>query len=208
MKGFRTTENDIQIEKESTEHKKQFETEFNRYFFTKRYADAFDLCIQNLSDTYLDKNFVRSKAFLATEKLTNCIELSDKSHINRDWVIDVLINSGNRNMKVNANNIKIGSAEIFIAENDKIRINAGCRIHPAYITLLSLVITYAYAFVFVGMIQIVMVGTGDPVCGIFPIPIGIFLFLFIVDKWIRFCKKFRHHIRTIATAIVKEYYKD
>lgn len=211
MKGFRTTENDIQIEKESIERKKQFATEFNRYFFTKRYIDAFDLCIQKLSDTYIDKNFVRSKAVLATEKLTNCIEITNKSRINKDWIIDVLINSGNRNMNVNANNIKTGSAEIFITENDKIRIKAWSRIHPAYITLLSLVIAFA-CIMLVGMIWCGigydLLGMHDSECAILSIPIGLCLFCFIMTKLIRFCLKFRHHIRTIATAIVEEYYNN
>lgn len=198
MKGFKTTEDNTQ----AIERKKQFETEFNRFYFTKRYVEAFDLCIKNLSDTdTYNKSFIRNKAMFVIKKLTNRIELSDKSRINKDWIIDVLIDSGNRNMNVNANNIKTGSAEIFITENDKIRIKAWSRIHPAYITLLSLVIAFA-------CIILIPIGYELGIHEILSIPICLCLFCFIMTKLIRFYLKFRHHVRTIATAIVEEYYNN
>lgn len=107
MKGFRTTEDDIKIKENAIEHKKQFEVEFNRFYCTKRYVEAFDLCVQHLSDIE-NKDFVKSKSKLAIEKLTDHIVLSDISRVDKDWVIDILIQLGHRHLTIKDDTIKIG----------------------------------------------------------------------------------------------------
>ena len=204
MKGFKTTEDNTQ----AIERKKQFETEFNRFYFTKRYVEAFDLCIKNLSDTdTYNKSFIRNKAMFVIKKLTNRIELSDKSRINTDWVIDALINQDNSKMAVDANNIKLGNTAILITENDKIKISGKQRIHPAFSILLSLVIAFGCACLCAIICNLCKdLGFEGEVGGVLGFLICVPTFLFIMTKLIRFCLKFRHHIRTIATAILDEYY--
>ena len=201
MKGFKTTEDNTQ----AIERKKQFETEFNRFYFTKRYVEAFDLCIKNLSDTdTYNKSFIRNKAMFVIKKLTNRIELSDKSRINTDWVIDALINQDNSKMAVNANNIKLGNTAILITENDKIKISGKQRIHPAFSILLSLVIAFGCVFLS-GIICCLCedLGFEGEVGGVLSFLICVPTFLFIM---IKIHLSFRHRIRNIATAILEEYY--
>ena len=121
MKGFRTTEDDIKIKENAIEHKKQFEVEFNRFYCTKRYVEAFDLCVQHLSDIE-NKDFVKSKSKLAIEKLTDRIVLSDTSRINQDWVTDTLVNLGKKNMKIQDCSISVGISKFSIENNEKINI--------------------------------------------------------------------------------------
>ena len=196
MKGFKTTEDNTQ----AIERKKQFETEFNRFYFTKRYVEAFDLCIKNLSDTdTYNKSFVRNKAMFVIKKLTNRIELSDKSRINTDWVIDALINQDNSKMAVNANNIKLGNTAILITENDKIKISGKQRIHPAFSILLSLVIAFGCA----SLCSIIChlcedLGFEGEVGGVLSFLICVPTFLFIM---IKIHLSFRHRIRNIRRVL-------
>ena len=117
------------------------------------------------------------------KKLTNRIELSDKSRINTDWVIDALINQDNSKMAVNANNIKLGNTAILITENDKIKISGKQRIHPAFSILLSLVIAFG-CFCLSGIICCLCedLGFEGEVGGVLSFLICVPTFLFIMIK--------------------------
>lgn len=150
MIGFRTTSDDINRDIELEEHRKQFTVEFNRYYFTKQYEKAFDLCINNMAEQG-NRKFVYTKAMLAIEKLTNRIELSDVSRINQDWVIDTLVNNGHKNMKVNGDEIKVGITKISVTVGNKVEIKGRTVISiliSIFIVLITLLVAvYITAFI-------------------------------------------------------------
>lgn len=150
MKGFFTTDDELNKNNRLEEKRKQFMVEFNRYYFTKQYEKAFDFCINSMADEE-NKHFVYTKAMLAIEKLTNRIELSDVSRINQDWVIDTLVNNGHKNMKVNGDEIKVGITKISVTVGNKVEIKGRTVISiltSIFIVLITLLVAvYITAFI-------------------------------------------------------------
>ena len=91
MIGFRTTDEDIKINEIAIERKKQFVTEFNRYYVTKQYSAAFLLCINNIG-TPLLKDVAYDNAKKVIPMLKNTIQVPE--NINMDFIIDVLMSNG------------------------------------------------------------------------------------------------------------------
>jgi hypothetical protein len=147
MKGFKTTEEECNRNNRIEENRKQFMVEFNRYYFTKRYEKVFDFCINNIADEEI-RHVVYTKAMLAIEKLTNRIELSDKSRINKDWMIDALVNYGHKNMKLNGDDIIVWSSKISVTSNNQVKIEG----HPlnSSISLFFISIFMLFSCFFIG----------------------------------------------------------
>ena len=201
MKGFRTTEEDIKIKENVIELKKQFEVEFNRYYCTKRYTEAFNLCVQNLSDTE-NKDFVKSKSKLAIEKLTNRIVLSDTSRINQDWVTDTLVNLGKKNMKIQDCSISVGISKISIENNEKINI-----VGRTNVWVVILVVYSCLFWIFIGVGAVLTgyeAGYWDAFGNI--ILISLNSLISIILPVVLITRRKRELIQTIAVAIVEEYY--
>ena len=142
MKGFKTTEDNTQIDRDAIERQTRFETEFNKLYCTKQYIEAFDLCISNMHDTN-NRSLVKDKAMLTVRKLTNRIELSDKSYINQDWVMNILIKRyGINSIELKNNQIKYGTSMIHIANKEKICIESSSNISSMLIWCLFLCPTF------------------------------------------------------------------
>lgn len=129
MKGFRTTEEDIKIKEKAIEQKKQFEVEFNRYYATQRYEEAFAVCLKYKN--YTDCNsLITNKAKYVIPKLKNRIQIPSSIQISYDWLIDQLVLAGYNNMKFDGTSLKWRNSTIKLSFVDNItRITSKCRIN-------------------------------------------------------------------------------
>lgn len=212
MKGFRTTDEDIKINEIAIELKKQFETEFNRYYCTKRYVKAFDLCIlciNNMAE-HGNRKYVYANAMLAIEKLTNRIEMTDKSKINQDKVIDALIQFGHKNMRVNENEIKVGQSKLSVIIGNKFEIEGKSNISKFTSILIVCIILFLGIFTAVcsSYFMEYILGFRDGTCFI----LGFILAFFVICGclyffYTKFITQHKTYIREIATSILYEYNK-
>ncbi len=106
-----------------------FNTEFNRYYATQRYEEAFVICLQYMNDAD-DKATIIEKAGLVIPKLKNRILLPATVSVSYDWLIDQLVLNGYNNMKYDGTTIKWKSSTVKLSiNNSRTRITSKCRIN-------------------------------------------------------------------------------
>ena len=206
MKGFKTTEEECNRNNRIEENRKQFMVEFNRYYFTKRYEKAFDFCINNIADEEI-RHVVYTKAMLAIEKLTNRIELSDKSRINKDWVIDALVNYGHKNMKLNGDEIKTANSRISVASKNIVKIEGQTSLKGGIIVLLYMLVMIASFFIACGISYYFhyRLKLADDSNAILTSCLVISFYIITMYKLISMQFEFRKLIRKLAASILYEY---
>ena len=107
----------------------EFNTEFNRYYATQRYEDAFAICLKYINNID-DKTVVLEKANPVIHKLKNRILLPSSVVISYDWLIDQLVLKGYDKMKYNGNSLKWQKSLILINQQSKaLEIICKCRVH-------------------------------------------------------------------------------
>ena len=147
MKGFRTTDEDIKINEIAIERKKQFETEFNRYYATQRYEEAFAVCLRYICKAE-DKTEIVEKANIVIPKLKNRIQIPSSIPISYDWLIDQLVLAGYNNMKFDGTIIKWKSSTIKLSKNDNTtRITTKCRINIFFRVVIFIALTFITGFI-------------------------------------------------------------
>lgn len=206
MKGFKTTEEECNRNNRIEEKRKQFAVEFNRYYFTKRYENAFDFCINNIADEEI-RHVVYTKAMLAIEKLTNRIDLSDKSRINKDWVIDALVNYGHKNMKLNGDEIQIGLSVISVTNNNQVKIKGHSLKHPALAFLVAILMLFSCFSLGVVIFELFyyFFTLNKDLSAILTCLIVISWYVIIMYKVISMQFEYRKLIRKLATSILNHY---
>lgn len=75
------------LQQDNSRRLNEFKTEFNRYYATRRYVDAFALCLNNINSVD-DKTVVLDNANSVIHKLKNCIQLPYSWSISYDWLIN------------------------------------------------------------------------------------------------------------------------
>lgn len=206
MKGFFTTDDELNKNNRLKEKGKQFVVEFNRYYFTKQYEKAFDLCINNMADEE-NRHIVYAKAQLAIEKLTNRIELSDKSRINKDWVIDALVNYGHKNMKLNGDEIKTANSRISVASKNIVKIEGQTSLKGGIIVLLYMLVMIASFFIACGISYYFhyRLKLAEDSNAILTSCLVISFYIITMYKLISMQFEFRKLIRKLAASILYEY---
>lgn len=107
----------------------EFNTEFNRYYATQRYEDAFAICLKYINNID-DKTVVLEKANLVINKMKNRILLPSSAAISYDWLIDQLVLKGYDKMKYDENSLKWKKSRILIKQQSKaLEIICKCRVH-------------------------------------------------------------------------------
>lgn len=107
----------------------EFNTEFNRYYATQRYEDAFAICLKYINNID-DKTVVLEKANLVIHKLKNRILLPSSAAISYDWLIEQLVLKGYDKMKYDGNSLKWKKSRILIKQQSKaLEIICKCRAH-------------------------------------------------------------------------------
>lgn len=107
----------------------EFNTEFNRYYATQRYEDAFAICLKYINNID-DKTVVLEKANLVIHKLKNRILLPSSAAISYDWLIDQLVLKGYDKMKYDGNSLKWKKSRILIKQqSEALEIICKCRAH-------------------------------------------------------------------------------
>ena len=204
MKGFFTTDDELNKNNRLEEKRKQFAVEFNRYYFTKQYEKAFNLCINNMADEE-NRNFVYAKAQLAIEKLTNRIELSDKSRIDQDWVIDTLVNYGHKNMKVNGDDIIVWSSKISVTSNYRVKIEGHPLKSSISLFFISILMLFSCFFIGCGLFCLCAYYLDEDSSAMLTCAIVISCYILMMYKIISMQFKSRKLIRRLATSILNHY---
>lgn len=101
--------------KQDSDHKMvEFNTEFNRFYATRRYEEAFALCFQNLHNVK-DKEKIVEKATLAISKLRKHIQIPSSIPISYEWLIDQLVLKGYKKMKYDGKSLKLKTIIVKIS---------------------------------------------------------------------------------------------
>ena len=156
-----------------------------------------------------NRNFVYAKAQLAIEKLTNRIDLSDKSIINQDWVIDTLVNYGHKNMQVNGDEIQIGPSIISVTNNNQVKIIGHSLKHPSLAFLVAILMLFP-CFVLGGGIFWLFddfFKLNEGLSATLTWLIVISLYVIIMYKVISMPFEYRKLIRKLAASILDKYNK-
>lgn len=96
----------------------EFNTEFNRYYATQRYEDAFAICLGYIKNID-DKTVVLGKANSVIPKLNKSIQLPSSVTISYDWLIDQLVLKGYNKMKYDGDSLKWKKSRIIIKQKSK-----------------------------------------------------------------------------------------
>ena len=125
-----------------------FNTEFNRYYATQRYEEAFAVCLKYINNIG-DKTEVINKAYIVIRKLKNCIQIPSNISISYDWLIDQLVLNGYNKMKYDGTTIKWGNSILKLSNsNDATKIETKCRINLFYRILAAPFLFYFTCFIF------------------------------------------------------------
>ncbi len=125
----------------------EFNTEFNRYYATQRYEEAFAICLQYMNDAG-DKATIIEKADLVIPKLKNRILLPSSISVSYDWLIDQLVLKGYNNMKYDGTTIKWKSSTVKLSINDSTtRITSECRINLFFRFVIFIVLCLLLVFI-------------------------------------------------------------
>lgn len=107
----------------------EFNTEFNRWYATQRYENAFAICLKNINNID-DKTVVLEKANSVIHKLKKRILLPSSLTISYDWLIDQLVLKGYDKMKYCGNSLKWQKSLILIKQKSKTsEIICKCRVN-------------------------------------------------------------------------------
>lgn len=133
-----------------------FNIEFNRYYATQRYEDAFAICLKYIENID-DKTVVLKKANSVISKLKNRILLPSSVAISYDWLIDQLLLKGYDKMKYDGDSLKWQKSSIFIKQQSKTseiickcRVNLFIRILGVPILIFATLFIWAFITLVIG----------------------------------------------------------
>lgn len=132
----------------------EFNTEFNRYYATQRYKDAFAICLKYIKNID-DKTIVLGKANSVVSKLKKLIQLPSSVAISYDWLIDQLVLKGYDKMKYSGNSLKWKKSRILINQQSKaLEIICKCRVHLLIRILCVPILIFVTAMVAASIIEL------------------------------------------------------
>lgn len=173
-----------------------FNIEFNRYYATQRYEDAFSICLKYIENID-DKTVVLKKANSVISKLKNRILLPSSVAISYDWLIDQLVLKGYDKMKYDGNSLKWQKSSIFIIQQSKTS-EIICNIRILYVPILIIDTLFILAFI-IFLIGQILLGFCN---SLMPIIATICAFLFVLWRYIKMHKEPRLLLRRIANIII------
>ena len=109
---------DRKVQQDKASWINEFNTEFNRYYATQRYEDAFATCLKYIKNID-DRTIVLEKANSVISKLKKSIQLPSSVTISYDWLIDQLAHKGYDKMKYDGNSLKWQKSRILIKQKSK-----------------------------------------------------------------------------------------
>ena len=134
--------NDKKLQKNKALLINEFNTEFNRYFATQRYEDAFAVCLKYIRKVD-SKTEIINKADRVIQKLKNSMCLPPSVSISDDWLIDQLVLNGYSNMKYDGVNIKWRSSSVRLMNyGTASRIRTACSINVFSRIVIFIVLTF------------------------------------------------------------------
>lgn len=192
------------LQQDSARRINEFNTEFNRYYATQRYEDAFAICLKYINNID-DKTVVLEKANLVIHKLKNRILLPSSAAISYDWLIDQLVLKGYDKMNYDGNSLKWQKSSIFIKQEAKTsEIICKCRVNLFIRILCVPILIFATLFIWAFITLVI----GEELLEeetLMPIIATICAFLFVfrwLRTYIKMHKEPRLLLRRIANIVI------
>lgn len=183
----------------SAQKKNDFVTEFNRFFATQRYEEAFAICLKYLQESD-DKAVALEKADQVILKLKDRIQVSTSNPISYDWLIDQLVLKGYDEMKYDQSVLIWKMVRVKLATaGDSTLITSKCLINQFFRTMLALFVT-----IFACMTASMLIfGIGEDVMIPVGIVLGILIFVFGMARIRKIGRQPEKMLRVIANIIVE-----
>ena len=183
----------------------EFNTEFNRYYATQRYEDAFAMCLKYINNID-NKTVVLEKAKLVIPKLKNRILLPSSVTILYDWLIDQLVLNGYDKIKYDGNSLKWHECQVLLKmHTKKPEIISKCRIDISMREMGSLILIATYVLsCFIGVFYLndyLMLENSFFVSIILLNIIGIMILLLYLPLRLRTCMKMHKESRLLLRRI-------
>lgn len=146
---------DRKVQQDKARWINEFNTEFNRYYATQRYEDAFAICLKYINNID-DKTVVLEKANPVIHKLKNRILLPSSVVISYDWLIDQLVLKGYDKMKYDGSSIKWRKSCILIKQQSKVlEIICKCRVNRLLRIFYAPILIFTAVFIAGTLIEVV-----------------------------------------------------
>lgn len=179
----------------------EFNTEFNRYYGTQRYPEAFAICLLYLNE--VDNNAkVIEKANSVIPKLRNRIQIPSSISISYDWLIDQLVLKGYGKMKYDGRSLKWKMSVVQIFSKGKsTEIISKYRVNPVILTVINILLLGAFWTL---MTKVLFYNFSDELPYWLVVISSFFTLILVVTKKIH---RHRHLLREIANIIIKHLSK-
>lgn len=183
----------------SAQRKNDFVTEFNRFFATQRYEEAFSICLRYLQESD-DKAIALEKADHVIPKLKDRIQFSTTNPVSYDWLIDQLVLKGYDEMKYDQSGLIWKMVRVKLATvGESTLITSKCLINQFFRTILAMIVAVfacivASSFIF-GIGEDIMIPVG--------IVLGILIYVFGMVRIRKIGRQPEKMLRVIANIIVE-----
>lgn len=187
---------------EANRLKSEFNTEFNRYFATQRYEDAYAHSLKYLNEVN-DPGTALEKTDKVIPKLNDRIQIPVVMPVTYDWLIDQLVLKGYGEMTYTRNQLSWKMSSIRISNVDETTvITSTCRINKFMMAIL-VVLAFAMSCLAGGCICAV---DNDEVFILAGFVVGIICFALLMYRLSKLYKQSRDLLHVIANIVVENLY--